>query len=306
LVVKKRFVKAVETALPYSLVKPDELAIFLFDIFIRLLLIAGLFYVLYKIYLIDMTIENLYSLFIKHINIYLDRIASLDNIFSLRVVTDSITNQINGLNNSREQNKKDAEAIANNNDNNFMAVFITVVGGILILFTMIIVYTGTYKHLTLRNMMTSFIFNLIFIIISQLIFFYFVYAYMDPIQFATVFYYNYDLYLPRIQDPILALQQQQQQQPQLVANNTSVLESQLINSQNTAVLFSGMLLCALAFFVLAILAIINYLVVWNNMNLPYLVIPLSGKSFMIYTLLASIAFMGFIMLLLIVLNRIQF
>jgi hypothetical protein len=286
-----------------NLVHNDELAIFLIDIFIRLLLIAGLFYILYKFYFIDTTINNLYNLFLGHANIYLDKIGTLNQIFPLKIVYDALINEINSLNNNRVANKKAADIIEKDNDNNFMAIFISIIVGVFVIFALIIGYTGTYRLLNISNVYISFVFNIIFLIVSQLLFFYFVYPYIDPIQISTIFYYNYLITPPtnlqQIQNQIL-------QKQQITNQQNIVLSQQLLSSKNTSLIFSFMLISAAVFLILAILTVISYLSLYNNVKLPYLVIPITHNTLLIYSLLTFVALAAFIILLLVLLNRVQF
>ena len=80
----------------FNLLDPN----FLIDIYIRFILIATVFYILYKYFLIDITIDNIIISLQKKINIYVPNFQNLkkNNESAFKEINNYFTNYVNNLN----------------------------------------------------------------------------------------------------------------------------------------------------------------------------------------------------------------
>jgi hypothetical protein len=159
---------------------------FLLDILSRFILIASLFYILYKFYLVPLTEEIIINYANEHIKFYTDRINGLiQNSFIKKIIIANLYYYFTLY------TSNDSIPNTSTNDKNFMIIYLSMIIGISVLISAIIILTGGINKINYLNLGISFLVNITIITITQLMFFYLVYIYLDPISFYKIFYYNY-------------------------------------------------------------------------------------------------------------------
>jgi len=269
---------------------------FLIDIYIRFVIIATIFFILYKYYLINITINNLLKLFETQIQIYLLKFQNLkkSNQTLFTYINNYFTKYINELNNT--------PSIINSkiNDTNMIVIFVTMLLILLIIICILIYVFDGINKINFKNIFYSLIFNILFITITQFILFYIIYTYIDPITLYSFFYYDYDIKPV----PIEEIQVQELLQYKIVSISKDSSQTLLINSSKTGTLFIFVNLSICVFIVMFILSIVNYLILYNNYSIEKNIIPFTKISLYIYIICTLVSFFIFIMLLLVLVKQI--
>lgn len=164
---------------------------FLIDILIKFILFASLMYILYKYFIIDTTVNYILEKIPTHIKFFIAKLKiEANKIITPNAINTYITTEINSLANSPSNVNTTV------NDTNFAIIFGTIIAAIAIIFFSIIITTGGYNKINYKNIIYDILINLVIIIVSQLIFYYLIYSYIDPIKLYKLFYYNYLLTPP--------------------------------------------------------------------------------------------------------------
>ena len=180
----------------------------LIDIYIKFVIISSIFYILYKYYLIDITVNNIFELLQKKLNIYLPSFKNIkqNNSTVFTLIDKFLNDYINTL------NDKPSTANSTINDTNMIIIFVTLIVSLFVILCMIIFISNGYKYIDFKNVGYSLLFNIIFISLSQFIVFYVLYKYIDPLQIYNIFFYNYvinpiapEITLPEITLPEITL-----------------------------------------------------------------------------------------------------
>ena len=284
---------------------------FLIDIFIRFIIIASIFYILYKYYLVDTTINNFYKILENKLNLYIPSFKNVTKAYPtiFNQINDIITEYINYTNTlPSTQNSK-------NNDTNMMIIFITMVLVLFLIISIIIYITNGIKFIDYKNVFYSIIFNILFITLSQFTLFYVIYEYIDPIKIYNLFYYNYkidptqspiDTNLSTLSNAQLQLNQliKQYNTLEIPLSNSYVNtpEPLILSSTTTSTVFIFMIIFLCIFIIMLILSIVNYIVIYNGYNISSNILPFTNISFAIYIMITCVSFIAFIILLLMILN----
>jgi hypothetical protein len=297
---------------------------FLLDILIRFLMISSFLYILYKYFIIDMTINYIIAQVPIHFNIYASRFKTvisefigLDNIYSYT------NDQLNKLSNSP------STANPTVNDSNFAIIYGSMVGMLSVLIITVIVITGGYKHINYNNIIYNIILNLVIFVASQLVFFYLIYSYIDPLAFYKLLYFDYFINssatTTTAPNQVLAKQPTTAQSgiistttsSNALAQNKNIPNSNLINLTNTsnsqdilldssgiATIFVFTMIFLVLLIIFIIITVLNLLSVYTNFNLMKLLIPLNINSLPIYSIITISLLFLFIILLLLLLRKI--
>jgi len=303
----------------------------LIDIYIKFVIIASIFYILYKYYLIDITINYIFELLDKKLIIYLPSFKNIkqNNSSVFTQIDNFLKNYINTLNN------QPSTANSTINDTNMIIIFATLIISLFGILCTIIFISNGYKYIDFKNVGYSLLFNIIFISLSQFIVFYVLYRYIDPLQVYNLFYYNYvinpikpnitlppDITLPpkitlqpeiittaSITDELNGIKTNSVSlvAPQFSIPNVNPLNNQstqpvIINSTYTGTLFIFINIFIFVFIIMFILSILNYLVIYNNYNVGNRMIPFTELSLLIYIILTLVSLLGVIILLLLLMN----
>ena len=277
----------------------------LIDIYIKFVIVASIFYILYKYYLIDITIDNMYKLLNTKFDIY---VPSLKNIIKknqdiFNNINDFMTNYRNKLSNL--PSKVDSSI----NDTNMIIIFSTMVVSLLLIICVIIYLTNGYNNINFKSIVYSIFFNLLFIILSQFILFYVIYTFIDPIKIYNFFYYDYDIKPIDTTTPI----------PSTIEDAQSILETQMknlkikkpiseneqsliIDSQKIGTIYIFNIIFICIFIIMFVLSLLNYLIVYNNYKIGSSIIPFTQFSLIIYIIIGCLSLLIFIILLILLLN----
>ena len=279
---------------------------FLIDIFIRFIIIASIFYILYKYFLIDITINNFYNIFENKFNLYIPMFKNITQSYPtiFNQINNTITEYINYTNTlpSTENSK--------NNDTNMMIIFITMVLVLFLIISIIIYMTNGINFIDYKNVFYSIIFNILFISLSQFILFYVIYKYVDPIKIYNLFYHNYTIDPsqsptdPNLLNQLSDLIKQYNTLHNPHSNSNVNTPEPLLLSSSTGTVFILMSMSLCIFIIMLILSIINYIVIYNGYNIDNNIIPFTNISFAIYIMIMCISFIAFIILLLMIINLI--
>ena len=273
---------------------------FLIDILIKFILLSSYVYLLYKYFLIDITVNYVIDAFQHHINIYLNKIQDLKskNKDFLNIIINNILSTINST--------KSTPINKTSNDNNMMTIYFSMCSSVIVIVLSIIYISNTQSYINYKNMFYSLIVNIIFITISQVFFFYLIYSYIDPIKFYNLLYHDYTI---TKSSPIInsgttnTTPSQLQQLQQLFMTpdssfNTSSVNYQIINSQTATAIFIFIIIFICLTILFAIISYLNYLVVYKYYTNLNIILPLNKISLPIYIILSIIFLIGFIVLVL--------
>lgn len=159
---------------------------FMINILIRFILLSSLIYILYKNYLVDLTIKYIISAFEKHLDFYISDISIINSIIPIDIIISYIN--INILKLTSNSSGVDTTQ----NDNAMLIIYVSMISIVVFTVVVILVITGGYKSLNIRNITFDILINLSVIISSQIVFFYLVYSYIDPIKIYNLLY-NFQL-----------------------------------------------------------------------------------------------------------------
>ena len=259
----------------------------LIDIYIKFIIIASCFYIIYKYYIIDMTIDNIYKFIFSKFEIYKPTLKNIRD--KNKIIFDSITNfMINYSNKLKNlENTKNSKV----NDTNIIIIFVTMIISLFIIIAGIIYITNGYNNINFINIGYSIIFNLIFIVLSQFILFYSIYSLIDPVKLYKFFYYNYDI------NPI-----NNNLESKKLDVQDKTTESIIINSNKTGIIYIFTILFICIFIFTLLLSIINYLIIYKNYKINNSIIPFNKLSFIIYIIISFFSLIILIILLILLLN----
>ena len=243
---------------------------FLIDILIRFILLSSLIYILYKFFLIDMTINYIIKAFQSHIDIYSNQIQDLklQNKDYLNYSINTILESINVIKKSSIDTKT--------NDNNMMIIYFTMCFTFIIVVIGIIYMLNTIPYINYKNIFYSLIINTIFITVSQLLFFYLIYIYIDPIKVYNLLNFNYTITNPSATNTL--------------PNNQTLPDSKVPQNTSTSELI-------LRFIIIFIILFICLFILFSIISYVYKI------SLNIYIILSIIFILVFIILLLLFINQ---
>lgn len=190
---------------------------FMINILIRFILLSSLIYILYKNFLVDLTIKYIISAFEKHIDFYIPDIPIINSIIPINNVILDITDRITSLISSS------SDIDTTQNDNAMLIIYVSMISIVVFTVAVILVITGGYKSLNIRNITYDILINITVIILSQIVFFYLVYSYIDPIKIYNLLYFNFQL-----NDPITI-------QAKTLVNNINNMTTLTTNQQTAAI-----------------------------------------------------------------------
>lgn len=283
---------------------------FLLDILVKFILLASFIYILYKYFLIDMTIKYIMEQMKAHINIYIEDFKIfLNSLMSITDFQEYLNNQINLY--AKEPSTKDSTA----NDTNFAIIFATFVIVLFIVIAGIIIITGGVNKIDYKNLIYTIVLNLVIIVISQIVFFYLIYSYFDPIKLYKFFYYDYKV--EKVQTPTAGATTTTKPQPSgtgitRAATTTSIIANDnplnkprdiIIDSRRTGSIYIFLLIFLILFLMLGIVTIFNVMLVYFNYSIPYLPLPLNKFTLSIYGTLTVLFLFLFIIMTLLISNR---
>jgi len=271
----------------------------LIDILIRFILISSLIYILYKFFIVDITISHLINQYTKHLEIYLPNFKiNTSHVISPEDINIYLTNKLNSLINLPANNNPDT------NDKNFSIIYTTFIVGLLILTIIIIILSGGFRLINYKNIGYTFLFNIVFIIISQLLFFYLIYSYIDPWTIYKLFYYDYILNEPNTQSKIGPETTQTNTKELNTIINTDRDKNILIDSQKTATIYAFLVIFMLLTIIFLIIIVLNLLLVYKKYRIYEILIPLSKFTLPIYSIAGFVFLFLFIIMILLFTSRI--
>jgi hypothetical protein len=277
----------------------------LIDIYIKFVIVASIFYILYKYYLIDITIDNMYKLLNTKFDIYVPSLKNIivKNQLIFNNINDFMTNYRNKL--ATLPSKVDSSI----NDTNMIIIFSTMVVSLLLIICVIIYLTNGYNNINFKSIVYSIFFNLLFIILSQFILFYVIYTFIDPIKIYKFFYYDYDIKPIDTTTPapstledaesILKTQLENLKIKKPISKNE---QSLIIDSQRIGTIYIFNIIFICIFIIMFVLSLLNYLIVYNNYKISSSIIPFTQFSLIIYIILGCLSLLIFIILLILLLN----
>jgi len=286
----------------------------LIDIYIKFIIIASIFYILYKYFLIDITINNMYKLLNDKLNIYTPKIKKIKE--KNKLIFDRINNFM--INRSNKLKNLPQNKDSKINDTNIIIIFVTMILSLFIIIAGIIYLTNGYNNINFINIGYSILFNLIFIILSQFILFYVIYSFIDPIQIYKFFYYDYDIKpdntissetinsiingetisVPTNISSISSITLQDEKLKLIDKNNQPII----INSKKIGIIYIYTIIFICIFIFTLLLSIINYLIIYNNYKINSSIFPFTQLSLIIYTLISCFSLIIFIILLILLFN----
>ena len=286
----------------------------LIDIYIKFIIIASIFYILYKYFLIDITINNMYKLLNDKLNIYTPKIKKIKE--KNKLIFDRINNFM--INRSNKLKNLPQNKDSKINDTNIIIIFVTMILSLFIIIAGIIYLTNGYNNINFINIGYSILFNLIFIILSQFILFYVIYSFIDPIQIYKFFYYDYDIKpdntissetinsiingetisVPTNISSISSITLQDEKLKLIDKNNQPII----INSNKIGIIYVYTIIFICIFIFTLLLSIINYLIIYNNYKINSSIFPFTQLSLIIYTLISCFSLIIFIILLILLFN----
>jgi len=275
----------------------------LIDIYIKFIIIASIFYILYKYFLIDITINNMYKLINSKLDIYVPTLKKIKE--KNKLIFDRINNFM--INRSNKLKNLPQNKDSKINDTNIIIIFVTMILSLFIIIAGIIYLTNGYNNINFINIGYSILFNLIFIILSQFILFYVIYSFIDPIKIYKFFYYNYNIkpVNPIINDgdisaptniPSISLQDEKLK---LIDKNNQPI---IINSKKIGIIYVYTIIFICIFIFTLLLSIINYLIIYNNYKINSSIFPFTQLSLIIYTLISCFSLIILIILLILLFN----
>ena len=286
----------------------------LIDIYIKFIIIASIFYILYKYFLIDITINNMYKLLNDKLNKYITKIKKIKE--KNKLIFDRINNFM--INRSNKLKNLPQNKDSKINDTNIIIIFVTMILSLFIIIAGIIYLTNGYNNINFINIGYSILFNLIFIILSQFILFYVIYSFIDPIQIYKFFYYDYDIKpdntissetinsiingetisVPTNISSISSITLQDEKLKLIDKNNQPII----INSKKIGIIYIYTIIFICIFIFTLLLSIINYLIIYNNYKINSSIFPFTQLSLIIYTLISCFSLIIFIILLILLFN----
>ena len=286
----------------------------LIDIYIKFIIIASIFYILYKYFLIDITINNMYKLLNDKLNIYTPKIKKIKE--KNKLIFDRINNFM--INRSNKLKNLPQNKDSKINDTNIIIIFVTMILSLFIIIAGIIYLTNGYNNINFINIGYSILFNLIFIILSQFILFYVIYSFIDPIQIYKFFYYDYDIKpdntissetinsiingetisVPTNISSISSITLQDEKLKLIDKNNQPII----INSKKIGIIYVYTIIFICIFIFTLLLSIINYLIIYNNYKINSSIFPFTQLSLIIYTLISCFSLIILIILLILLFN----
>ena len=283
----------------------------LIDIYIKFIIIASIFYILYKYFLIDITINNMYKLINSKLGIYVPTLKKIKE--KNKLIFDRINNFM--INRSNKLKNLPQNKDSKINDTNIIIIFVTMILSLFIIIAGIIYLTNGYNNINFINIGYSILFNLIFIILSQFILFYVIYSFIDPIQIYKFFYYDYDIkpvntISPETINPIIndndistptnipSILLQDEKLKLIDKNNQPII----INSKKIGIIYIYTIIFICIFIFTLLLSIINYLIIYNNYKINSSIFPFTQLSLIIYTLISCFSLIIFIILLILLFN----
>ena len=139
----------------------------LIDIYIKFIIIASIFYILYKYFLIDITINNMYKLLNDKLNIYTPKIKKIKE--KNKLIFDRINNFM--INRSNKLKNLPQNKDSKINDTNIIIIFVTMILSLFIIIAGIIYLTNGYNNINFINIGYSILFNLILLYYHNLYYF---------------------------------------------------------------------------------------------------------------------------------------
>jgi len=282
----------------------------LIDIYIKFIIIASIFYILYKYFLIDITINNMYKLLNTKLDIYTPTLNKIKQ--KNKIIFDNINNFM--INHSNKLTNLPKTKDSKINDTNIIIIFVTMILSLFIIIAGIIYLTNGYNNINFINIGYSILFNLIFIILSQFILFYVIYSFIDPIKIYKFFYYDYDIKPVNnissetinsiinddsisIPTNISSISLQTKKLDLIDTNNQPII----INSKKIGTIYIVTIIFICIFIFTLLLSIINYLIIYNNYKINS-IIPFTQLSLIIYILISCFSLIILIMLLILLFN----
>lgn len=283
----------------------------LIDIYIKFIIIATIFYILYKYFLIDISINNMYKLLNAKFDIYIPSVKKIKA--KNKIIFDSINNFMINYSNKLKNLPKNKDSKIN--DTNTIIIFVTMILSLFIIIAGIIYFTNGYNNINFVNIGYSILFNLIFIILSQFILFYVIYSFIDPIKIYKFFYYDY--YIKPVDDiSSQTIKTIVNDNSILIPNNISSISLQteklklidtnnqpiIINSKKIAIIYIFTIIFICIFIFTLLLSIINYLIIYNNYKINSSIFPFTQLSLIIYILISCFSLIILIILLILLFN----
>lgn len=292
---------------------------FLLDILVKFILVASFIYILYKYFLIDMTINYSLDQIRSHISIYETEFkAFIKTLIDQQELINYLNTQSDKL--SNQPSTKDSKA----NDTNFAIILATCLIVSTILVFVILLITGGYKTINYDTLIYNIVLNIVILVVSQLVFFYLVYSYFDPVKLYKFFYYNYIITkqppAPTTTTPTTTKSPFGTKNPAFtlattttIFGSTTTTASQvpitpretIIKTSNDASIYIFLVIFVLLFIIFSIITVLNILIVHYNYSLPNSIIPMNGLTVYIYGILACICMFLFIIMTLVITNRIK-
>lgn len=261
---------------------------FLIDILIKIILISSFFYILYKFFLVEITVDYLINQVFNHINIY---IAELKKYIQENYNMDDIITDLN----KNIDSLPSTTANTYINDTNFAIIYSTIIGTIAIIIGSLIFINNSFRIVKIENVLFSLFINLIVIIVSQLLFFYFVYSYLDPIKLFKILYYKYVI-------------QKDKSKTTTTTTKSNIINTGdntiLLSSNNVIVIYIFLIIFIISFILSFIMLILNILSNKYNYDLSNIILPLNNISIYIYSILSLVFLFLSIIMLLLFMNRI--
>lgn len=304
----------------HVLIEPN----FLLDVLIKFILIASFIYILYKYFLVDMTVKYVISSIKAHVKIYASGLNDFLNTLKMKQqFVDELQNQ------SKIMSKLPSTVNSTINDTNFMIIYVTFLVVLTLLIGSIIFITGGYKKINYENVIFNIILNMSLIVVSQVVFFYLVYSYFDPIKLYK-FFYNNDNYkyvkptttttatTTTTDKTTTITTKNSNTKPNSINNNENATETSnldnnpretIIQSKSTATIYVLLLIFLVLFILFSIITICGVLIKYYgyssiNMFISNL-IPFNKITLSIYGILSSIFLFGFIIMMLLMTSRIS-
>lgn len=297
--------------------------VMIYDIMLKFIIFTSLVYILYKFFLVDLITKYIIQRVSEHVAIYKDSILDLKNIDILNEYlaslhsnykikspnADSILEKrpIDILNEYLDEiitsyQRKSSNADPTTNDNNMMIIFVVMLVSIVAIAICVVIFFGDIKIVGLRELLYNTLFTLIFLVVSQLIFFYIIFSFFDPLVLYKILYYPYGITPVNTSGPTGIDKFASTSSANLTTNPSR--RSVDLTDYNTALIFSFMIVAGICFLITAIIALLSGLSLYTGVNLKYLNPALKDAFvFKMLCVLTVVFLFAFIILLVLLLSR---
>lgn len=274
-------------ALPLNTFTLDNVSVL--DVAVKFIIFASLIYLLYKFFIIDLTIKYILDNAPSHIAIYKSKLLELASLDKINAYLDTLIEEYSAAENNADPSTNDA---------NMMIIFITMIFLVFIIALFVIIYFGDITDINLHALFYNNLFTIVLLVVSQLLFFYIIYQYFDPIILYKVLYQPYNV-IPQTAEAFAGTQGK----GNIISVPTSDRKVNLTD-YNTAIVFSFTVISGVCFFLALVALLLSGLSVYGGIHFKYVSPGLnSSLAFKIICVITAVFLFAFITLLILLLSR---